>query len=169
MKTRRAAICALLASICVCQPGDASTVLAKGLFSYEAPLGWNVGPQSNSRFDVAKIGGESDFGSILVSIQESSLPFPEFVEERLRIVQQNEGVHVLRRQAFLTAAGLDGLRVVATGPLLYRVDKTPIQEVLYFFDGGSNQKIIVRATCAKTRAERYTPLFDAALKTFTLE
>ncbi len=160
---------ALLALAAICPFGWADTVLAKGLFSYEAPPGWQVGPQSNSAFDVSRTGNGGDFGSILVSIEESAKAMPDFVAARLHDFRERERLRIGAPKPFATTAGLDGFRVLATGPLVDGADKTPTAFVFFFFDGGANKKIAVRCACSKNREARYVPLFDAAVRSFTLE
>ena len=68
---------------------------------------------------------------------------------------------ILDQRPFVTAAGLDGIRV--------NLDIRDLRQILYFFDGGSNCIIVVNACCLSKSAARDTPLFDASLKTFSLE
>jgi hypothetical protein len=65
---------------------------------------------------------------------------------------------------FLTAAGLDGQRVATE-----TADPRALRQVFYFFDGGSDRKIIVSASCLPEDGAADTALFDASVKTLSLE
>jgi hypothetical protein len=165
-----AAIGAVFVSLGVFSSATAATVLAKGLFSYEAPPGWSVCLHADSNLEIAQAGKSgSDYGEIRVSILKSDSSIHDFMVAGLRRLETAQKARVVSRQPFLTAAGLDGFRLVLEGPLLAGADEAPTCRVLYFFDGGSNQKIIVEGTCPRSLSSRYLPLIDAAMKTFSLE
>lgn len=126
--------------------------------------------QSNSNIEVARTGNsESDYASILIRIQKWSTPLHTFIQIHLDNLEKKQQCRVLRSEPFLTAAGLDGFRVVATGPELAGVDNAPTEKVFFFFDGGSDEKIVIEASCPQALAARYVPQIDAAMKSFSLE
>jgi hypothetical protein len=155
----------VLACLGVVLPANAATVLAKGLFSYEAPAGWFVHPQSNSNFPVAS----TNDAAILVEIQKSNAPIDDFIREYLSYLETKQKAHILRSESFVTAAGLDGYRLVLLGPSVAGADNTLMEKVFYIFDGGADQKILVEASCSPSQAARCEPQFDASMKTFSLE
>jgi hypothetical protein len=146
-----------------------STVLAKGLFSYQAPPGWSVQQASFSKYPVSAAPRRNGFAAnIDVVIESSPKALGDYVSSSLAAFQSSgalRDMHVVNQRPFLTAAGLDGIRVEATdmaGPYHLR-------EIFYFFDGGSDNKLVVTASCLARDGIRDAPLFDASLKTFTLE
>lgn len=146
-------------------PGEASTVLAKGLFSYEVPPGWFVHPQSNSQFPVAS----TNEANILVRIEKSTASIDNFLRTFSAFIETKQKARITNSECFATAAGLDGYRIIAYGPLTPGADNTPTEKVFYIFDVGAEQKIVVEASCSPARAAQNVPLFDLAMKGFTLE
>jgi hypothetical protein len=142
------------------------TVLAKGLFSYEAPLGWRVCLHADSNIEVAQSQSE---GVIKVSIQKSDSSLQDFIKQDLKNLEEKNRAVLRSRQPFWTTAGLDGVRLVLSGPLLAGADDTPTCRVRYYFDGGSGQKIFVEGIYVESPSGSTLPLIDAAIKTFTLE
>jgi hypothetical protein len=142
------------------------TVLDKGLFSYEAPAGWSV-PEMTLSHPVALGPMKDGFApNIHVDIQSSPKSLDAYVTENLRAVRAAfPDFRLVSRRPFTTAAGLDGIRVVITD----KVDKFYLQQMFYFLDGGSNQKLIISACCLMADGIRYAPIFDASIKTFSLE
>jgi hypothetical protein len=147
-----------------------STVLARGLFSYQAPPGWTV-PSGDLPENVASISrGPRRNGfapDILVFIQGSSKFLSDYVAAYLKSLKEKPAIHlsVLEQKVFSTSAGLDGIRVVIANA----GKKRDLLQVLYFFDGGSNKVIVVIANSLAYDGKREIPLFDASLKTFSLE
>jgi hypothetical protein len=143
--------------------GEGRTVLAKGLFSYQAPAGWTTGESPLSPYPVSSEGfGQPHEASIRVNIEASPRNLPDYVDRWLKALRDGpDHAHILDRRPFVTAAQLDGVRVVT--------EIRNLRQILYFFDGGSGQIIVVNACCLIRHAGHDTPLFDASLKTFSLE
>jgi hypothetical protein len=146
------------------------TVLEKGVYSYQAPVGWRV-PIADlpEAFASASVGPRRDGFAphLYVFIRSSPKPLPDFVADYLRTFQSGSATHfkVVDQRPFSTTAGLDGIRVAIT----YALGKLHLQEIFYFFDGGSGKKIVATACRLATDDPREAPVFDASLKTFTLE
>jgi hypothetical protein len=142
------------------------TVLDKGLFSYQAPAGWTVaelGDAHPAAVGPVKGGFAPD---IHVDIKPNSKPMNEYVAENLRAMRQGlPGFKLIDQKPFSTAAGLDGIRVA----IIARVGKFRLQQILYFFDGGGNQVLVISACGLAADGLREAPVFDASIKTFSLE
>ena len=145
------------------------TVLEKGLFSYQAPPGWTVQQENFSKYPVSTAPRRNGFAAnIDVVIARNSQSLDDYVRSTLAALRSSgalRDVRMVERRPFSTAAGLDGLRVeVAALAGSYQ-----LREFLYFFDGGSANKLVVTASCLESDAARDALLFDASLKTFSLE
>jgi hypothetical protein len=153
-----------------CLPGRGDergpTVLDKGLFSYQAPPGWTV-PEMNLSHPVALGPMKNGFApNIHVDIKPNAKPMDEYVAENLRSVRAAfPDFNLIDQRPFSTAAGLDGIRVVVTDT----VGKFRLQQIFYFLDGGSNQVLVISACCLAADGDREAPLFDASIRTFSLE
>jgi hypothetical protein len=106
--------------------------------------------------------------NINVVIETAAVSMNDYVAgsiSALKATPALTNVTVVSQQPFQTAAGLDGQRVVVTDTM----GKLNLQQAFYFFDGGSNAKLVITASCLAADGATDAPLFDAALKTFTLE
>jgi hypothetical protein len=160
-----------LAMGAVCHGDDSGkTVLARGLFSYQAPPGWQVQDMPQSSFPLAtEIPAGPDVGSISGAIETFSGDMPTYITEKLGAIRRTPGhetMQVMEKKSFLTTAGLGGTRVVTAETVEGR---PPTERILYFFDGGLGEKILITASCPTAYVARYAPLFDASMKSFTLE
>ena len=150
---------------CVADEGG-PTVLDKGLFSYQAPPGWTV-PEMNLAHPVAVGPMKDGFApNIHVDIKPNAKPMKEFVADNLSAVRAAfPNYKLVDQRPFFTAAGLDGSRVMITDT----VGRFHLQQIFYFFDGGSNQVLVISASCLAADGVREAPIFDASIKTFSLE
>lgn len=159
----------LFAATLVCRADGPRTVVAPGLFSYQAPPGWTVQDSPISKYKVSFASPASGFAAnINVVIETAAVPLNDYVTaslSQLKATPMLLNVKVVSQQPFQTAGGLDGQRVVVTDAM----GKMDLQQTFYFFDGGSNAKLVVTASCLSSDGAADAPLFDAALKTFTLE
>ncbi len=164
------AVLGLLATALTCRAGGGpQTVVAPGLFSYQAPSGWTVQDSPASRFKVAVGPAALGFApNINVVIENATVPLNDYVAGSMRGLKASSiltGVTLIEQGPFRTAGGIDGQRVVVTDTL----GKINMRQTFYFFDGGSNAKLVVTASCLASDGATKAPLFDAAVKTFTLE
>jgi len=145
------------------------TVVAPGLFSYQAPPGWTAQDSPISKYKVSFAPPVNGFAAnINVVIDKAAMSLNDYVTaslSQLKATPMLVNVKVVSQQPFQTAGGLDGQRVVVTDAM----GKMDLQQTFYFFDGGSNAKLVVTASCLSSDGAADAPLFDAALKTFTLE
>jgi len=142
------------------------TVLDKGIFSYQAPPGWTVSELTASH-PIAVGPSENGFApNIHVDIGPNTKTVKDYVADNLRAVRAAfPDYKLIDQRPFYTAAGLDGIRVVITDT----VQKVHLQQIFYFFDGGSNQILIISGCCLVADGARKAPIFDASIKTFSLE
>ena len=142
------------------------TVLAKGLFSYQAPPGWTLITSPYCKFPVS-LGAKSDGLNPIIYV--AVRPFPGTLSDctaaLLTILRAEFNRTIVNQQPFATSAGLEGVRIVMRQP----THKVNVQSVYYLFDGGGGNKLMIVAGCAASDASRDTPLFDASVKTFSLE
>jgi hypothetical protein len=159
----------LLAAALVCRADGPQTVVAPGLFSYQAPLGWTAQDSPISKYKVSFAPPANGFAAnINVVIETAAVSLNDYVTgslSQLKATPMLTNVKVVSQQPFQTAGGLDGQRVVVTDTM----GKINMQQTFYFFDGGSNAKLVVTASCLAADGAADAPLFDTALKTFTLE
>jgi hypothetical protein len=146
------------------------TVLAKGLFSYQAPPGWTLLDSVSSKFPVA-VGPRIDrfTPTLSVDIDDFSGSLDAYVKDRKNMLKRGGGrftrVTPITRELVVTSAGLDGVRVI------YRAirEGRELWLVCYYFDGGSNKMLRVTGTSLAIGGRTNGVLFDAAVKTLTLE
>jgi hypothetical protein len=139
------------------------TVLEKGLYSYQAPVGWIVRKDNSASLGTAKDGLAPNIRVVIVS---SPKPLADYVAGNLETFKAKASAHfqVMDQRPFATSAGL-GIRVQVTE----KGEKLKLQQIFYYFDGGSGKKLIVSGSCLAIDGLRETPLFDASVKTLSLE
>ena len=142
------------------------TVLAKGLFSYQAPEGWTLMSSPLSKFPVS-IGKANPGQRPNIFVGMSSFPggLADYTGTILTYLRSKTGTIIVSQQPFVTTAGLDGIRIVTRQAL----PRSNVQLIYYLFDGGGGHKLMIAAGCAASDATQETPLFDEAVKSFTLE
>jgi len=153
------------------KPGDSQdlgdTVSQAGLFSYKAPKGWAVKSTPLSKYDVAVDAPRNNFVANINVVVES---FPDSLAKYVSLNKQYvaaSGVYtvfqVADEQPFETSTGAKGVRLVAKDQL----NKQDMQQIFYFFEGSSNNKFVVTASCLAGDGAQYAPVFDASVKTFS--
>ena len=151
-------------------PGDSQdlgdTVSQAGIFSYQAPKGWSVKSTPLSKYDVAVDAPRNNFVANINVVVES---FPDSLAKYVSLNKQYvaaSGVYtifqVTDERPFETSAGAKGVRLVAKDQL----NKRDMQQIFYFFEGSSNNKFVVTASCLAGDGDQYAPVFDASVKTF---
>jgi hypothetical protein len=155
----------------VANPGP--TVLAKGLLSYQAPPGWMVrDPVGISKYQIAVAPAPAGIpANINIEVDQEAGPMDGYIANSLATLKklpQVEDLTVVSQKTFTTAAGLDGRRVVVTDTVP-QLNNVRIEQVFYYFDGGGDNKLVITATCRASDAATDEPLFDAAMKSMTLE
>ena len=153
------------------KPGDSQglgdTVSQAGLFSYQAPKGWSVKSTPLSKYDVAVDAPRNNFVANINVVVE---PFPDslakYVSANKQVIAAS-GIYavfqIVDEQPFETSTGAKGVRLVAKD----RLNQQDMQQSFYFFEGSSNNKFVVTASCLTSDGDQYAPIFDASLKTFS--
>ena len=149
------------------------TVLAKGLLSYQAPAGWIArDPVGISKYQIAVAPARVGMpANINIEVDQEAKPMDDYIANSLATLKklpQVEDLTVVSQKTFTTAAGLDGRRVVVTDTVP-QLNNARIEQVFYYFDGGGDNKLVITATCSASDAAINEPLFDAAIKSMTLE
>ena len=86
----------------------------------------------------------------------------------LKKLPQIKDLVIVDQNIFKTIAGLDGTRVVVNDTVP-QLNNARVEQVFYYFEGGGGNKLVVTATCLASEAATDEPLFDAAVKSMTLE
>jgi hypothetical protein len=142
-------------------------VSAPNVFSYQAPAGWTVQTPDGAKYPSAtdiKDGGVNG-GMIAVEVETKPGPLEDWGKESLAKNRVQWADYNLRESdltPFETAAGAKGFRTV----LQITAQGKDLQWTLYLFAGSSDAKIAVSCASPAEIAEKYAPIFDAAMKTF---
>jgi hypothetical protein len=140
--------------------------LPLALLPVRAPVGWTV-PEMNLPHPVAVGPLRDGFApNIHVDIKPNAKTVKEYVADNLQAVRAAfPDFKLIDQRPFATAAGLDGIRVVVTDT----VGKFHLQQIFYFFDGGAHQVLVISACCLAADGVHDAPVFDASIRTFSLE
>ncbi len=146
--------------------GD-ETVSVAGVFSYEAPAGWTVQNSPASKCPVALGARKDNFTANLnVVFEPFAGTLDDYVAANMKEISGPSGfanLRIIEQKSFQTSAGVRGARVV--------LDDTQgavnLQQVFYFFAGSSSNKIIVTGSSLVGDGDRFAPIFDGAMKTFS--
>lgn len=140
-----------------------------GGFSYIPPAGWILG--TGAPFNTLKYRGYvGDLdgglkGALIAQDANSPKAFDAFVQDAIIEYQkQTPTPNVLSNTAFITNSGLQGAKVV----LEITQNGALQRQVFYMFAGMGDQKRIVVAGWLASAGDRYEPVTDASMKTFTL-
>ena len=140
-----------------------------GVFSYQAPKGWQITTSPVSRFKLAVDVTKNNFAANLNVVRdEFPGPLEDYVAANKKALKAStffQNLQFSTEKAFTTAAGMKGMRLVARDTL----NKADLQQIFYFFAGPKNSKLVVTATSLATDADHYAPIFDASVKTFVLK
>jgi hypothetical protein len=162
------------------------TVSAPGVFSYQAPRGWTVKDSSMSKYDVcfdtpkdgfaanitkdgfaANITKDGFAANINVVRQAYPKPLADYVDlnkSQIKSIPLLQNVIIIDEKPFQTSGGLTGTRLVITDA----VGKADLEQTFYFFAGAMDIKFVVTASCLIGDEQKYAPIFDASIKTFSL-
>jgi hypothetical protein len=142
------------------------TVSQAGLFSYQAPKGWAVKSTPMSKYDVAVDAPQNNFAAnINVVVESYPKSLTDYVSLNKEMIPSSPYTHfeIVEEQPFETSTGAKGVRQVVKDTL----GKLNMQQIFYYFEGSSDKKFVVTASCLDGDGDRYTPIFDASLKTFS--
>lgn len=139
------------------------------VFSYQAPKGWSIRDTGMSKYKISFDAPKNSFAAnINVVVETYPKPLADYVEfnkSTIKSVPLLQNVLIIDEKPFTTAGGLQGVRMVITDT----VGKADLEQTFYIFAGDSDTKYVVTATCLIGDARHYAPIFDASMKTFSLE
>jgi hypothetical protein len=142
------------------------TVSQAGLFSYQAPKGWAIKSTPMSKYNVAVDAPRNNFAANINVVVE---PYPksltDYVSLNKETIPSSPYTHfeIVDEQPFETSTGVKGVRQVVKDSL----GKLNMQQIFYYFEGSSDNKFVVTASCLAGDGDQYTAIFDASLKTFS--
>ncbi len=152
-------------------PGHAQdlgdSVSQPGVFSYQAPKGWTVKDTAISKykisFDAPKNNFSANINVVVESYPKSLSEYVELNKTALKTAPVFQNLQIIDEKPFETSSGVKGTRLVVKDTM----GKVDMQQIFYFFEGASDAKLVVTASCLVGDGDHYTPLFDASLKTFS--
>jgi hypothetical protein len=141
-----------------------ATVTRPGVFSYQAPPGWRVLPLPRIENPISTDPEQREAAPyIQVDTAASAASLADFAEANKKSMKAMvPSTLFLEEKPFATAAGVQGIRIVATA----HPGKRDQQAIYYLFEGPQKTKFVVIANVAPAAFEKNAPLFDAAMKTF---
>ena len=143
------------------------TISAPGLFSYQEPKGWTARDTTFSKYKIAFDAPKDNFSAnINVVVENFSGPLDKYVaanKTNLKASTMFENLQIVEEAPFTTTAGVTGVRLLITDTL----GKADLQQVFYIFAGTGDTKFVVTATSLPADGDRYAPIFDASMKTFS--
>jgi len=150
------------------------TVSQPGLFSYQVPGEWTIKSSPTvSKYPVAMAPAHDNFAcNINVQTENTSVDLASYVEageKSLANIPQIKKFQILDKRPFQTTGGLGGVRVVLTCTVESGGDLIKVWQIQYIFAGHSDTKITVTATAQPSDSDQMAPIFDAALRTFSLQ
>ena len=166
---RLAFLALFLATLGQTHAATPASISEPGVFSYQLPPGWisvevpHMYPLAVEKSGAAKKEQAKAMISVTTKMADGNL-----VDWCAQSMQQNRaqfatlGAQVGQLEPFLPATGAIGYRA----PIDLAVRGHALHYVMYFFDGGDGTKITVTCACPAADAPHYTPLFEAAMKTF---
>ena len=145
------------------------TLKEDGLFSYQAPKGWTIKETLVSKYKIALAPSHNGFtANINVVVQPYPGSLADYVtanKQALTTTPVFTHFQIRDEKPFTTSAGANGVRLVANDGL----GKQDMRQIFYFFAGSSNQKFVVTASALAADADLYASVFDASLKTFSVQ
>jgi len=143
------------------------TVSEPGLFSYQAPKDWKVTTSAMSKYKVCMGAPQNNFvPNINVVTEKYAKPLVEYVELNKTNLKASPiflNLQILDQKPFEATTGVKGIRVVVKDTL----GKVDMQQIFYFFEEGTDTKLVVTASCSVADGDHYASIFDASMKTFS--
>ncbi len=142
------------------------TVSVPGLFSYQTPPGWTVQKVASATYPAAQeIKNGAVAAMITVEIDHTPGPLDQWLKKSLAKNKVQFASYDFIASApvpCVTASGVQGFRVITH----LTANSRSLYFVAYNFTGSADAKIVVTCNCPAADADHYTPIFDAAMKTF---
>ena len=156
------------APLCLAED-DGVTVSEPNLFSYQAPKGWTLKSLPSATYKAAcDIKGDNIGAVITVEMDKKAGSLQDYSQQSLannKKLFAEAKIEIGTPQPFDTISGIKGIRV----PIALSANGNSIPFIDYFFEGKSDAKLTVSCSCPVADKDRYASIFDAAMKTFTLQ
>jgi hypothetical protein len=147
-------------------------IAVPNVFSYQPPNGWVVLRVSGMPYPLAmeKKGEDAGLGftPAMITVNSDVAPLPlvdwcskSLAKNKAQLAAMNAQIGDL--QPFPT----DVLTVIGyRAPVDLTAKDKKLHYVMYFFNGSGNTKLAVTCICSAADADRYAPVFEAAMRTF---
>jgi len=142
------------------------TVSEPGLFSYQAPKGWDTATSPEA--DYSSCFGPTEAGGVNPSIivtQQGYQSVDNFVKSYLaEAASPTAGAKLIDKSSFETSAGVKGVRLVARNEA-----SSPKGEIVsYVFPAKNGLLLVINGICVADDDAQFLPLFDASMKSLDL-
>jgi hypothetical protein len=162
-------IALFLAILIPARAADPVRISEPGVFSYQLPHGWiSIVVPGSYPMAVEKSGAvKTEQAKAVISVTKAAAG-GDLVTWCAQEMQKNKaqftalGAQVGQLEPFLTSTHAIGY----CAPIDLTARGRALHYVMYFFDGGGSSKITVTCACPAAEVAHYTPLFEAAMKTF---
>lgn len=167
MKKLLFAICffCLAAYSAYAEVGDRHVEQAGG-FSLQAPKGWQFREFPGLKYQIAFGPAANAFSPNINVVDEAyDGPLKNYVDENVKNLKKIfDQFKLIRRDAFVTASGLKGERMVTTA----HQQKSLLRQTYYFLPGANGKYFVVTCSALAAGGEMLDPVFEESLKTFEL-
>lgn len=135
-------------------------------FSFVPPPGWEVRPFPGLKFRAAVGPPAAGFAPNINIIDDvNPLPLDDYVQANLNgLRQMTQNFRLVRQEAFKTAEGLEGGRLIGENDQQGR----RLRQTSYFFARGGT-KYVVTCSALAEGGEQFDPVFEATMKTFRFD
>jgi hypothetical protein len=130
-----------------------------GLFFSQAPKGWAV--QEDPELDYATCVGPAESDGSSPSIKTNSQGYQSVDDYVKSITPDTGGAKIVDRGSFTTRSDVAGQRLV--------IQKDSQERVVYVFPGKSGLLLTFNCSCPAAEDGQFRPLFDASMKSLTLD
>jgi hypothetical protein len=165
--TARLAICFLCIFVGAAYAETGSRYVERaGGYSLQAPKGWEFREFPGLKYQIA-FGPQKDSFSPNINVVDEAYsgPLKSYVDLNIETLKKLfVQLEMIGREAFVTASGLKGERVITTS----LQQKNLLRQTFYFFPGPSGKYLVVTCSALAKGGEVFDPLFAESLKTLEL-
>jgi hypothetical protein len=137
-----------------------------GAFSLQAPRGWQFRDYPGMKYQIAH-GPVTDSFSPNINVVDEAYggTFKSYVDASANaLARAFVEFTLLTREAFVTANGLRGERLITTA----RQQKYLLRQTYYIFPGANGRFLVVTCSTLAAGGEKLDTVFEESLKTFEL-
>ena len=147
---------------------------SSGGFSYVPPPGWQIRNYPGIKYKISSAPPMAVFTpTIVVRYDVVPVDLDRYVRGCTAGIMKHltdpdksyTTYHVVSQGAFVTAAGLHGVRLLSDATLFGK----SVRQIFYTFPGPSNRKYIATTSWLQADGNKYAAASDEAMKTFTLK